>query len=275
LDRLVAGILEYGLYRYYGLGSKAEIAVVGHSHLMLGVDKDLLEKELQVDEIAKYTREGVNVTDRYYMIQQLLENNKNLSTVIYGVDAWTFTGEGLSQNSHKLFYPFLDDPGISDYVKANDDFIDFLTKKTIKTTRYNEQLISGAFRGLLGKWDNLKFGKVDVSKLKQELEQGIYRRINNAEENITYFENTLEILKENKINVILVYIPTIKELEYNQQEAFDETIELFKSYKSDNVQFINLQDPWSKDYELFYDPIHLNPSGQKIITKELSKRIKP
>lgn len=249
------------------------MALVGHSHLMLGIDKGVLEKELQVKDIAKYTREGVNVIDRYHMTQQLLEENENLSLVIYGVDAWTFTGEGLSANSHQLFYPFMDNSTINKYVKKNDSESDYLTKKLIKSTRYNEQLISGALRGWLGKWNNLKFGKVDLDKLKQELRQGEYRRIKNNTENIEYFEKTLKLLTDNQVKVILVYIPTIDQLENIQQKEFDETIRIFESYTDENIEFINLQDPWSSNYDLFYDPIHLNPSGQKFITEQLSDQI--
>lgn len=275
LDYVVAKVLEYGLYRYYGLGTSGEIALVGHSHLMLGVDKTQLEQNLEVENIAKYTREGVNVIDRYYMIKQLLEKNRNLKTVIYGVDAWTFSGEGLSKNSHRLFYPFLDDNNIEEHIKSNDTYMDYLSKKLIKTSRYNEQLIAGSFRGLLGKWDNLKFGKVDVSKLDREIHNGSYRKINNSPKNIKFFEKTMDLLKRHEVSIVLVYIPVIDKLEQVQQEQFDATMEIFKSFEGDNVKFINLQKPWSADYNLFYDPIHLNPTGQKIITNELSKRLNP
>ena len=94
-DALLGIFFTKGLEKYYGLNTGAETALVGHSHLMLGVNKSALEKGLN-QSISKYTREGVNIYDRKIMVKQLLKQNPNLKTVIYGVDAWSFTGEGLS-----------------------------------------------------------------------------------------------------------------------------------------------------------------------------------
>jgi hypothetical protein len=273
LDALIANGLEKGLYKYYGIGESAEIALVGHSHLMLGIDKVQLEKALKTS-VAKYTREGVNVTDRHQMIKQLLRQNPDLKTVIYGVDAWTFTGEGLSENSHKLLYPFMDDPEIDTYIKSLDPLKDYLSKKYIKTSRYNEQLVAGAMRGYLEKWDNLKFGSVDPVKLEGEIDRGNYRRIHNSKENIELFKASMKLLTSRSINVILLYVPTIDKLERIQQQKFDETIAIFESLESANVKFLNFQEPWSHDYSIFYDPIHLNPNGQKLITAQLINELK-
>jgi hypothetical protein len=273
LDTLIATGLEKGLYRYYGIGQTTDIALIGHSHLMLGIDKIELEEALKT-RVAKYTREGVNVADRHQMIKQLLSKNPGLNTVIYGVDAWTFTGEGLSENSHKLFYPFLDDPDIDSYVRNQDPLLEYLPKKYIKTSRYNELLIAGAMRGYFGVWDNLKYGTVDTLKLEQEISRGNYRQINNTIENIELFKASVQLLTERGIHVILLHVPTIDKLETIQQREFDETIAIFKSLESENVTFLNFQEPWSHQYEIFYDPIHLNPKGQKQITSQLIRALK-
>ena len=268
IDGITNKFLEGGLNRYYGIGESNRIALIGHSHLMLGIDKIQLENALGKG-VSKYTREGVNVNDRKIMIEQLLNHNSNLEMIIYGVDAWTFTGEGLSQNSYKLFYPFLDDNNIKDYVFDSTDYIDFLTKKYIKSSRYNEQLVSGALRGYLKKWTNLKYGTVDTLKLVETIKNKNFRKINNNQQNIKVFLETLDLLKQNNIKVILLYVPTIDKLESVQQQSFDETIEIFEELNDENITFLNLQNPWSSKYELFYDPIHLNPKGQKEITNEL------
>ena len=267
-DRGVSLFLEEGLNQYYGIGESSEIALVGHSHLMLGIDKVQLEKALKTG-VSKYTREGVNVNDRLIMIKQLLKKNPNLKTVIYGVDAWTFTGEGLSKNSYKLFYPFMDDISIDDYVSNNSERLDYLSKKYIRSSRYNEQLVSGAMRGYLGKWDNLKYGTVDTLKLVKTIKNDSYRKINNNSTNVELFKETIALLKQNDIKIILLYVPTIDKLEHIQQENFDKTIIIFENQTDDQVVFVNFQEPWSHYYNLFYDPIHLNPKGQQQITEEL------
>ncbi|MGB5820435.1 MAG: hypothetical protein WBG90_13205 [Saonia sp.] len=252
------------------MNENAEIAIVGHSHLMLGIDKERIEEEFDI-KVSKYTREGVNVTDRYIMLQQLLESNEQMKTLIYGVDAWTFTNKGLSSNSYKLFYPFLDSRAVKDYVYAHSSPIDYMAKRIIRTTRYDELLLSGSVRGYLGEWTNLKFGKVDVEGLKTNIANGNFRKIKNARENIRVFRETLELLAENNIRVILLYVPTIdlltevQELEYGDTLRFIEEI----SGEFNNVEFLNLQGPMSHDHTLFYDAIHLNPEGQAIATQEL------
>ena len=273
MDRTVASILEKGLKTYYGLNDKSELALIGHSHLMLGVDKVALEKQLGIT-VSKYTREGVNVSDRLVMIEQLLNTNPKIKTLIYGVDAWTFTGEGLSANSYKLFYPFFDDPNIDAYIKDHSSFADYSSKKYIKTSRYNEQLIAGALRGYLGKWDNLKYGTVDITKLKTQIQEESFRKVYNDQQNIEIFYKTLSLLKSRGIKVILLHVPTVDLLETYQQESFNETMAIFENVVDEDVAFLDLQEPWSSKYELFYDPIHLNPKGQEVITGALIDYLK-
>lgn len=273
-DGLLGVFLNKGLEKYYGLNSSAEIALVGHSHLMLGVDKSMLEKGLNVP-IAKYTREGVNVSDRKIMVKQLLRQNPKLKTVIYGVDAWSFTGEGLSDNSYKLFYPFLDDKDVDAYVKKQSDFSDYWTHKIIKTSRFNEGLISSAFRGHLGNWSNFKSGQVDTVSLKKEIEKGNFRKINNSIENITILRETLTELESHKIEVVLLYVPTIDLSNLAEKNKFKESISILENLDKEfkYVTFVSFLEPWSHDYSLFFDPIHMNPKGQRIITQELIKAI--
>lgn len=268
-------ILIKGLNKYYGLGDDSEIALVGHSHLMLGLDKEKMEKELH-KKVSKYTREGVNVFDRRIMVEQLLSDNHQLTTVIYGVDAWTFSRDGLSSNSYQLFYPFMDTKTIDDYVYSSADLGDYLTKKIIPTTRYDELLISGAVRGYLGNWTNLKFGTVDVKALEISLAKGDFRKIDNDLENIKIFKETLALLTENNLKVVLLYVPTIDLLGNAQEKTFQDTINLFQKITADydNVEFLNLQDPWSHNYRMFYDAIHMNPEGQSEVTERVIHYLK-
>ena len=275
LDFIISAFLLRGLNKYYGLSEKSEIAFVGHSHLMLGIDKEMIEKEIGV-KVAKYTREGVNVSDRKKMIEQLLKENKGLKTVIYGVDAWSFSGEGLSENSFKLFYPFMNNEIIDKYIYKESAIEDYLTKKYIRLTRYNEQLLGGAIRGYLGKWDNLKFGNVDVDRLEKQISNNTYRKINNDEENIRVFKESIVLLLAKNINIVFLQLPTIDVLTDVQERKYNETIEIIKgiSNKYDTIYFLNFQEPWSHNHKIFYDPIHLNPYGQELLTKELINYLK-
>ncbi|PIF00024.1 MAG: hypothetical protein CR994_08125 [Maribacter sp.] len=274
-DFFLSLFLLEGLNEYYGLGEDSEIALVGHSHLMLGIDKETIEKKTGL-KVSKYTREGVNVADREIMVRQLLKSNPRVGTLIYGVDAWTFSSEGLSSNSYKLFYPFLDDESIEGYLYDNSTIDEYITKKIIRTTRYDELLFSSSMRGYLHKWTNLKFGNVDLKMLKGNIANGRFRKIENSMGNIMVLRETLALLSEKNINVILLYVPTIDLLSNALGPEYNKTIDIFNelAVEYDNVEFLNLQEPWSHNHDIFYDPIHLNPHGQIIITEELNKYLK-
>ncbi|MFC5191154.1 hypothetical protein ACFPIK_05200 [Algoriphagus aquatilis] len=267
--------MEKGLFRYFGLSNENKLALVGHSHLMLGVDKLELESQLK-QPISKYTREGVNVADRELMVEQLLEENPKLKWVIYGVDAWMFTGEGLSANSYKLFYPFMDQEKIARYVKESTSSQDYVQHKWIKTSRYNEGLINSAMRGHLSNWSNYKLGKVDVKLLEQNVGKGIFRKINSAEENRQIFLRTLKTLKTKGIKVVLVYVPTIASYNQAEPEKFEKELDFFRALDQNNsdVFYLEYLKDWESKHEFFFDPIHLNPEGQKAFTNALSKDLK-
>lgn len=275
LDWGIAGFLEKGLFQYYGLGNENKIALVGHSHLMLGVNKLELESRLK-QPVSKYTREGVNVADRELMIEQLLEENPKLEWVIYGVDAWMFTGEGLSSNSYKLFYPFMDQDKIAGYVKESTSFPDYAQHKWIKTSRYNEGLINSAMRGHLSNWSNFKLGKVDVNQLEENVNNGIFRKINSDEENRKIFLRTIKNLESKGIKVVLVYVPTISIYNQVEPEKFQKELDFFQSLADQNPSLFYLEylNQWESQYEFFFDPIHLNPDGQKAFTDSLANDLK-
>lgn len=275
IDFAVGYFLAKGLEKYYGINLNTSLAIVGHSHAMLGFDKPFIEKEVG-KKIAKYTREGVNVADRKLMIEHLVKKNKNLKLIIYGVDPWTFTGEGLSQNSYALFYPFLEDSSIDDFIKMKAPSSEYWTRKILKSTRYNEGLISSSFRGYLGKWDNYKYGRVDMDRLKLEISSGNFRKIKKDPENIKILKETILLLKEKNIAIILVLLPSVDLFREEEPKQFNEVISIYQNLalEFDNVSFLNYFDPFSSNYSLFFDPIHLNPDGQRLISKEIIKHLK-
>lgn len=272
LDLGISLVIREGLYRYYGLGTDSSVALIGHSHLMLGVDKTLIESKLDV-KVAKYTREGVNVADRNVMIQQLLDLNPKTKLVVYGVDAWMFTGEGLSANSYQLFYPFMDQRDVRSFVRSNASLPEYLQHLVIRSSRFDEMLVSGAARGYLGNWSNLKFGIVDTTALHENVRKGIFRKIQSDDENRSIFEQSIKKLIEEGVDVVLVYVPTIGI--YNRAEADLFTLELnyFRTISSrfDGVHYFEYLDGWQDRADYFFDPIHLNPRGQKAFTEAFVK----
>ena len=267
--------LKSGLHKYFGLGTDAEIALIGHSHLMLGVNKTQLEETLG-QQIAKYTSEGVNVSDRKLMIEYLLKKNPNTKVVIYGVDAWMFTGEGLSANSYKLFLPFMDDESVRQHIKTDAPIEEFWQKRLVGSSRYSEPLINSALRGHLGNWSNYKFGTLDTVQLAKNVATGNFRNINSSKENRTIFEKTLADLEKQNIIVVLVYVPTIAHYNQAEPDKFEQEINYFKSLnqKFTNLHYFEYLEGWDTNYSFFFDPIHLNPEGQQAFTTAFSSDLK-
>jgi len=269
LDFGVSVFLEKGINRFYGLDGDAEILMVGHSHLMLAVDKRMLEERTGM-RVAKYTREGVNVSDRYIMLRQYFGSKKGKTRlVVYGIDPWLFTSDGLSVNSYKLFYPFMDNPWVDRYVhRESKDVFDYLGHKLFRSARFDVLLINAALRGYLGNWSNLKFGEIDSTGLKREIASGEYRRIRIEKENVRQFEHTLRFLADKHVTVILLNTPVYHLLTDVQPEKYSAAMELMRrvAARYPNVRLLDLSPGLARDSRYFFDAVHMNPYGQKRVT---------
>jgi hypothetical protein len=275
-DRLAAGFLLAGVERSYGLDVPAEVLCVGHSHTALGIDKTALERDLAVP-VAKYARNGANVADRLVMIKQYLDRQPpSVKVLVYDVDAHTFTGQGLSRNSYTLFYPFMDSPSVDAYVRQQAPLFDYYARHALKLRRFSLESCNDAVRGWLGMWSNLKHGTVDVERLKEEIASGQVRHISFDEECIKCFDETLRYVVEKGIHVVLLYIPTIDLYNEAEPEKHQHTIDLFREFsaKYDRVTFLDYRPAFARRHELFYDPIHLNPQGQRLVTERLAGDLK-
>jgi len=277
-DRAVSYFILEGLYKYYGFDKPAEILMIGHSHTMLGIDEVLMETELQTT-VAKYAREGANNLDRLLMLKHFLNTNgEGVKLVTYDVDANFLTSEGLSENSYRLFFPFLDDsPEIREYIKnESDSKLDYLSKLFIKTARYNDLNLKASFRGHLQNFTNIKYGVLDTVTLKQQVANGEFRKITFNEEAKKQFEETLNLLAEKNIPTFLILIPTNQIINDAEPEKYQQAIQLLRNYEKQytNVHFFDYNVLFAKRHELFYDPIHLNPQGQKEVTEKLIEDIK-
>ena len=277
IDRFLATFFKDGLSQYFGLNQSAEILSVGHSHSVLGIDKKSVENELGII-MAKYARSGANLRDRKAMIEQYFNLHPNSTKIVlYDVDAHLFTEGGLSRNSYQLFYPFLDNPVIKQHIlKASPPWQELLLRKVFQTSRYNEMLVSQSMRGWLKKWTSFKHGQVNLDRLKKEIDSGLIRKIEFNDKSIALFNETLKIIKKENAIVVLVYIPTIDIMNEAEQEKFNQAISLFEKIADADrsIYFLNYNEPYSHQHDLFFDPVHLNAKGQKALTQELIKNLK-
>ena len=277
-DFVVERVMKHGVDEMYGLNQYADVLLVGHSHLMLATDKQQMERDLGM-KVSKYTREGVNVSDRKMMIQQYLDSGygDSLKLVLYGVDLCTFTGEGLSANSYKLFYPFMDDTKIGGYIREQGGALDYWLHKLVRTTRYSDDgMKNGAARGWLHNWSNLKRGVVDIEAYKLRLQNGDERHIQMNPELMAEFCATMDTLTSRGIKVALVNTPTLDLLNAYEPDRYQMMVDWFQQYANSNemVEYWDFNPEYSHRHELFYDRLHLNSNGQQVISNQIVKKIK-
>lgn len=278
LDGAISALMMKGINRYYGLDRSSEILLIGHSHLMLATDKVRMERELGIS-VSKYCREGVNVSDKRKMVEHFLNagHADSLKYVLYGVDLFTFTNEGLSENSYKLFYPFMDDENIDAYVRENEATADYLYHKWFRCSRFNDDGIkNGALRGWTKNWDNFKHNQIDVAGYQKAIQSSKELRLRMNERLMGEFQETIALLTQRGIKVILVNTPTIDLLNNYEGEAYDRIINWYKAYADAHplVEFWDFNPAHSGDYSIFSDKIHLNRKGQQIISGEIITRMK-
>lgn len=275
-DLIISLVLLKGIERFYGLRGDADVLMIGHSHLMLAVDKVTLEEESGL-AVAKYTREGVNMADRRVMAQQYFDIcSEPPETVILSIDPWLFSGEGLSLNSWKLFLPFMDDRGVNSYIKSSAKKFDYYRYKILRSGRFNAQLLNASARGWLKNWDNLKFGVVDTVRYNNEDALRGFRPITFSRELMEDFSATLDFLSSKKTRVLLLNTPVWEPLINAQRAEYNRSMFLIDSLAREHcpgAEIIDLVPEFAHRTELFFDPIHMNPEGQRVVTEALAERI--
>ena len=215
------------------------------------------------------------MADRYVMLEHFLSlpYSDSLKYVIYGVDQFMFTGKGLSQNSYKLFYPFMDNKTIDSYIRESTSAYDYWLHKLICSTRYSDALLNSSIRGWRQDWSNYKMGRLNVENLRQQIKDGKQRHIAFEPDLMTDFENTLTLLRQKGIITILVNTPIAHILNEYEPEKYQR----FSSYlqskvDSTYVYYWDLNPEFSEKYDLLFDPIHLNVEGQQVINSVLAKK---
>lgn len=270
-DIAIFHVLKAGLDRYYGLNKPAKILCVGHSHTVLGIDADRLEKEIGMP-VAKYATAGANTLDRFWMVRQFVEREPSVKAVVYDVDPRLFDSEGLSSASYTLFLPYIDDPAMSEYLWQEATWQEYVVAKLIRSTRFRDQTINIALRGLLGKSENKKHTRMRVGDCQHVIERERERKIRINPESLACFEETIRFLTRKGITVFLVFIPVTDFLNHIDPIGQNAVIRIFRglSDSDPDVYFLDYNQDYQHRHELFYDLRHLNKEGNEIVTGRLA-----
>lgn len=278
LDFGISTVLRSGIDNYFGLSQHADMLLIGHSHLMLSVDKQQMEQDLGI-KISKYCREGSDVEDKYFMTKQFLDSpySDSLKVLMYGVDLFTFSPGGLSSNSYLMFYPFLDNDDVDYMIRTCSSESDYWLHKLIRTYRYNDSSIMNAsIRGLMNDWSNKKAGQVDVAAYQKVVDEGQERHILMDQKLIDRFMETIEMATNRGIRVILVNTPTLDLLNRYEPEKFKEICDWYRDFASSQelVEYWDYNQEYASRYDLFYDKLHVNVLGQKVMNERITQDLK-
>lgn len=274
VDWLAGTYLKRGLDRYFGFDKKAEILLVGHSYTMLGIDVGLLEESLAVP-IAKYAVNGANVFDRLAMLRQYFtEHPETVKVVVYDVNDRLFADAGLSANSYRLFYPYIDNSEMQVFLQEHAGSTgEFALRRIFRSLRFNTTDLNLAIRGNFGILESFKSGRVDIVQLQQEIEQGRRPGVTVESAQLRVFEKSIAFVRSQGAVMVLCYIPTVDLLSRMDWESHERVVSMFGRYAEADpgVFFLNYQQKYGSRHELFWDPVHLNRDGQKVITRELGE----
>ncbi len=273
-DLAISSVLKRGMDHYYGMDKEAEILCIGHSHTVLGIDAERLEQELGVP-VSKYAIAGANTLDRFWMLSQFVGEHPTVKMVIYDVDSRLFDAEGLSSASYTLFLPYIGNDAISNFIKQEALWQEYYASKILRTARFRDQTINIALRGLSGKIENKKDSRLRIENYTNYIEREKKRRIRLNPASLQRFRDSITYLTKKGIKVFLFFVPVVDVLNTIDPESQDRVIDIFKEMAIENsdVCFLNYNQEYQHNYELFYDLRHLNREGNKLVTDRLIKEL--
>jgi len=116
---------------------------------------------------------------------------------------------------------------------------------------------------------------LNLEELKHKIEQNNFWKTTQNPERQKLFEETLDFLEEQNIHLFLLHLPNVDLLNNAEKDKNTVVINYIKSTiaKHSNITFIDANSVFESRYDLFIDPLHLNPKGQREVTAFLADKI--
>jgi hypothetical protein len=270
-------VLLNGLNKYYGFTENPRILLNGSSMAMSGFNREDIENLTKM-QIATYAHEGVSVSDRYAMIKHFFQIcPEGVKTVIYEVNHVIFSNIKTSENIYTLFYPYMDDITINNYIKEKASIKEYYIHKVIRTKRFDARLIRTIMMGYLNLYENLKTNTLDTAKLLPFVDEKEKTEVIIEQSNVKVFENTMDLIRSHNASIILVMMPIyyIKLQTFNNK-GYRNLCKYFEDYCSTrkDIEFLDLNlDSAIRNTMYFSDPLHFNVYGQRHITNLISNHL--
>lgn len=261
-----------GLKEYYCL-HPSDILIIGHSMSEMGIDKTVLENQTKI-QIGKYCINGAGPTERLVMLKHYIETTQTRPKIlIYDVGSRIFAAN-LSSRSHELFYPFINESkACRDFINKHTNTCEKLLLSINPLCRYELTRLGAVQRGFTHDWKCRKTTRFDPMLFQQQVKQGNFWRITFEETEMTAFKETLEFCQSNHIRVILLALPNVDLLNQAEPNKYENAMKLLESFanRMENITFLDYNPGFSSQYDLFADPIHLSPYGQKVMTEQVGQ----
>lgn len=272
LDFSLFFLLKSGLDKYYGFGKSPDILIIGSSASLSGYDVDVMETALD-KKVSLYAQEGSSLMLRYIMLNHFLTSNKgSVTTVLFEVSPRNFFDRGLAANSHKLFYPYLDDTVIKNYIVSEETKpSNYYVRKLIRTSRFDNNLLKYSFQGHVGFNKNVKHSMVDTITFARRDSENSEAIIMDSMK-IKSLEQSINLILDNHANAVLVNFPVTKFLQDTYvREDYNQYLNMLQSLtlKYKGVSLLDLNIETYNDNQLFSDMGHLNRAGQLRFTEKI------
>ena len=277
-DYLVANFLKDGLITYYGFNNNAEILCVGHSRSDLGIDRRRIEQALNVP-VAKYAVAGMDVFDRWTMLQHYFsEHKQKVKTIVYDVDFFTFNGRtvgsGPNNMQYRQLYPFMDNVEVDKYVKDKSTWSEYWSRKCVRSLRFNDPKVFA--RAVINhfKSPEIPTTKLDFPKYKKETEKN-WTKYDNLKINgdaVACFKRTIKFIRSKNIKVIMLFLPIIDiERDKIDMGYRNKVMEIVRGCSAEDpgIVFLGTNKQYESSHDFFYDPLHFNKYGQAAATDDL------
>ena len=259
---------------YYCL-EPVDVLCIGHSMSEMGIDKARLEKTLK-RRVGKYCMNGAGTAERLVMLKHYLEEVKTPpKLLVYDVSARLFSS-GLARESYQLFLPFLNHSEVcSEFLKRNMSRSDMIFFTLSPLSRYENTRLGAVQRGLARDWKTRKNTKFDPSDFRKKVAAGKFWHITQVPEAVKAFEETLKLCREKRIRVFLAALPCVDILNKAEPKKYEQVMSFLKKHCDEDgkVVLFDCNPVFSHRYELFADPIHLNPKGQSIVSETLGRAL--
>lgn len=273
---------------YFENNIKAEVLTLGSSHVLYGVNPEIIEKELDL-KAYNLAHTGQKIEQSYFLLKESISNNQIPKIVVLDIFGVFLESEAYDYNGFSKTYNYLKKDNIKkEYLESSGfelsklKILDthtnwkFMDRKNFKNSLFYEDKFSvrKLYNGYFYESDS-NISDVEVEKLKDMSQNRAYIiREELSTKELDYIVKIKKLCIENNVDLIAIKIPVINYyLDGEKYSLLNKKIESFM--KNQNISYIdyNLKANWEKielDYlKDFLDNGHLNQNGAKKLTDDL------